>query len=516
MERRGNVERVHAFVVVGLVVAAAMAVIGALRGHGLRRRLVLALVGAALVPAVVVSVVMVGTMRTVLSVLEAPGLREAADGGLGLARAWIDRETELARAALDSVSVAIDRGEDPGASVTGLDGWRLRGGGTAAGSGRDPSHWIGTSTVPGTVVRLDADPPAVVVVRAVVDRDATLVGVRVLPIAVADDVRRVEAGSRGIRQLGLVLRPVLANGLLAIGVVTLLAVALLAVGVGREVGGRLVRPLADLVEGTRRVASGDLEHRVGTRAVGEVGELVDAFNGMTARLAEGERRLRRSERLAAWQGIARRLAHEIKNPLTPIQLAVHRLGRRVDDPASRESLRAIEEEVANLRRLADEFSALGRLPEPRLSDVDLGDTARSVVDLYVPDTVGLELDLERAARVRADEGQLRQVLSNLVKNAVQAIDGRGILHVVVRSGSPFVELRVEDDGPGLGSDGDRVFEAGFTTRSTGTGLGLAIAQRIVEDHGGTIEAGESRLGGASFRVWWPAVDRSSEGSEENA
>jgi nitrogen fixation/metabolism regulation signal transduction histidine kinase len=275
---------------------------------------------------------------------------------------------------------------------------------------------------------------------------------------------------------------------------------LLALVVSGLLTNRLVEPLADLVVATRRVTEGDREFEVDTRAVDEVRELEDAFNEMTSQLAHSEDRLRRSERLAAWQGIARRLAHEIKNPLTPIHLAVHRARQRSDDAVVADSLAAIEEETSNLQRLAEEFSSLGRLPAPRLRPVPVASVAREVATLYLPE--GVVFSIEGDAVLDADEGQLRQVFSNLFKNAVEAMDGRGRIGIQIDA-SGTIEVR--DDGPGLPEDADSIFEPEFTTRSSGTGLGLAIVRRIVEDHDGRIEAVKAPGGGACMRLAWPVA-----------
>lgn len=480
-----------------IVIAVATGVGVYIRSVGLRRRLFVAIALASLLPAAGVATLLVSNARSLLAVLEAPGLREGVDAGLGLARAWLESEERFLERSADVVAA--------GGTAAPTVGWSR---GSDAG-GVDLTPWIDSDrpAVEGTRRVESRAGVALVLTRRLADGTVLRVGRR-LPDGVVEDLERAQRGSQGFRQLELFYRPLLATALLTVAVIAVVAIALIGTWLGRDVSRRLVRPIGDLVEGTRRVAAGDLESRVETRAVGEVAELVDAFNGMTLRLAEGERRLRRSERLAAWQGIARRLAHEIKNPLTPIQLAVHRLRSRADDPVARESLTAIEEEVVNLQRLAEEFSALGRLPDPRPGRTALASVLRQAVELYVPHGIEASVEASEDAVVWADPGQLRQVVSNLVKNAVQAMGARGRLEVVARIDGGDVDLVVDDDGPGLGDEPDRVFDAGFTTRATGTGLGLAIVQRIVEDHGGRITAGVSPRGGARFAVRWPAHEPS--------
>jgi len=472
------------------------------RSTGLRRRLFVAIALACLVPAAGVTALLVSNARSVFEVLESPGLAEGVDGGLGLARAWLESEqTRLAEEAVQWGS-ALRRGDVP---ATGEDaGWRWG----AQRGGLDLEPWLNGEDLPRGAHRIDAARGTLLLHGMVLDDGRTLVAGRRVADSIARDLERVQRGSQGFRQLELFYRPLLATSLLTVAVIAVVAIALIGTLVGRDVSARLVRPLGDLVDGTRRVAAGDLETRVHTQAVGEVAELVEAFNGMTFRLAEGERRLRRSERLAAWEGIARRLAHEIKNPLTPIQLAVHRLRNRADDPVARESLTAIQEEVENLQRLADEFSALGRLPDPRPVTTPLAPPIVQAIELYASHAgaVEVETSIDDGVTVWADPGMLRQVVSNLVKNAVQALGTRGRLVIEASAQGDVVRWTLDDDGPGLGDDPERVFDAGYTTKSSGTGLGLAIVQRIVEDHGGLITAGDSSRGGARFTVEWPARD----------
>ncbi|HKK72958.1 MAG TPA: HAMP domain-containing sensor histidine kinase [Candidatus Krumholzibacteria bacterium] len=484
-----------------------------LRTRGLRRRLLLALALASLLPSATVAVVLALNARSVLAVLDAPGPQSAVDGGLGLARAYLEEGGRDLHHRTDAWVRALAEGRSPVVERPGHTGWRLVDVPEARGGGLDPAPWL--SAVPGEVLDRPTWGPrrvvagagtALVAGRRLGPDDGHVVSVLRIPDGVAADLRRIEAGFQGQRQLELYYGPLLANGLLVIAVVAVTVVAVLGTVAARDVSARLLGPLGELVEATRRVGAGDLDHRVGTLASGEVGELVRAFDGMTAQLAENRERLRRTERLAAWQGIARSLAHEIKNPLTPIQLAVHRLRRQGGDERTLESLGAIQEEVGNLRRLAEEFSVLGRLPEPRIVAVGLGATVDQVVDLYVPDGVTSEVDVAADLRVRADAGQLRQVVSNLVKNAVQAMGRDGRLRVAAHVDDGVVILEVDDDGPGFGDAAARLFEPGFTTRETGTGLGLAIVQRIVEDHGGDIEATTSPWGGARFRVRWPSAE----------
>lgn len=223
--------------------------------------------------------------------------------------------------------------------------------------------------------------------------------------------------------------------------------------------------------------------------------------------------LLRGQKAAAWQEVARRLAHEIKNPLTPIQLSAQRLRRKFEDGAPdlesvmRSSTESIEAEVANLKRLVDEFSRYARLPEPDLRPVDMRDVVDSVRSLYAGHS-GVSWTVEAAALgpARVDREQMRRLLTNLIDNAVEAMGGKG--HVVIRlaqpAGTGSLRLEVEDDGPGVPPEQRaRMFEPYFSTKGRGTGLGLAIVHRIVTEHGGRIAVEDGAAGGLRFRVEIP-------------
>jgi nitrogen fixation/metabolism regulation signal transduction histidine kinase len=282
--------------------------------------------------------------------------------------------------------------------------------------------------------------------------------------------------------------------------------------VARANARRIGRPIAELARSADRLAAGDLAHRAGVQADGEIGELVASFNRMAGEIERSRADLMRAERIAAWRDVARRIAHEIRNPLTPVKLAVHRLrGRFPQDAAAQESLRAIGEEVENLARIAETFSEFARLPEPKFERVDLVRVAKSVAELFQETAPGVTLEVQGDAEVavRADVDQMRRAMTNLVKNAIDATapsGGRVVLRVARAgeasgeraapgAGAPAGRARIEviDDGPGVPEEmRDLLFRPGFTTKSGGTGLGLALVHRIARDH-----EGELRLGSES-------------------
>jgi signal transduction histidine kinase len=286
-----------------------------------------------------------------------------------------------------------------------------------------------------------------------------------------------------------------------------LALALLA---GVMLSRRITRPLEALTDASRRIAGGELEVRVEERAAGEVRTLIDTFNRMTGDLKATTEKLVQSERIAAWQEVARRLAHEIKNPLTPIKMSLETLlalGKRNDPRFGamfEQSAGAVLEEVERLKRTVDEFSQFARLPRPTLQRLSLTDLSAQVLALYAPHKVTYRSELLPGVFVEADRDQLTQVLVNLVKNAEEAMADSGG-EVLVRVGGEDAKAWVEvhDQGPGVPVDQRaRIFEPYVTTKSGGTGLGLAIAARIALEHSGRLELLDA-VRGARFRLTLP-------------
>jgi signal transduction histidine kinase len=297
-----------------------------------------------------------------------------------------------------------------------------------------------------------------------------------------------------------------------------LAIAALGVVVliGLFVARRTARDLDLLVEGSLAASRGDLDHRVPVRSKDEIGAVASAFNFMMEDLRTSKERLVIAERIAAWQEIARRLAHEIKNPLTPIQMAMDTLRKtwKKQHPSFGEILEdstaTVLEEADRLKRIVSEFSDFARMPKPEFQRIDLNEVIRSSLTLYqgaAPIEVKL---LDKLPHIDADKGQISQVVLNLVENARDAIGPRegGQIAVATSLGDAgdravFV---VEDNGPGVPPDlKDKVFAPYFTTKHSkgGTGLGLAIVHRIVSDHGGRITVSERPGGGARFTIELP-------------
>jgi signal transduction histidine kinase len=301
---------------------------------------------------------------------------------------------------------------------------------------------------------------------------------------------------------------------LALGCALLVGV-LLAEGVARPI--RALARRADTISAERAGPVAFSWASGGARD--EVSRLSRSFDRMLEALSDSEDRRVAAERVAAWQEVARRIAHEVKNPLTPIQLAVENLRRTREkapadlDRALDEETAAILEEVGSLRSLVDEFSAFARLPQRRPVPTDLAQVVRQALHLLgsTLGAAGVHVEVVDAGiprQVAADPEQIGRAVKNVVLNAVDAMEGLPEQHLSIslaeRGG--YVEIAVRDRGPGIPADSRaRVFEPYFTTRGErgGSGLGMAIVHRIVTEHGGEVRLGDAPGGGAEVVLRLP-------------
>lgn len=309
-------------------------------------------------------------------------------------------------------------------------------------------------------------------------------------------------------ELAQIDETVLFAGLASTGLALMLAVLL-----ARSLG----RPIAELAAEARKVATGEARP-LRVRGSGEIGDLVVAFDRMLDDLAVTRRRLAATSRVAAWREVARRVAHEVKNPLAPIRAAVETLRRlrARNDPAFDEyfdeASRTVLDEVHRIANIVTEFTRFARLPPPRPQELDLIEVVRHVIQLQKAGAGKATIDLvvRRAPPlVRADRDQVIQVLTNLVANALDAVgakdgaEGGEVTVSIDSDGAGHAILTVTDNGPGIPPEiAARLFEPYATTKAHGTGLGLAIAQRIAIEHNGELScvASRSSEGGRSPRV----------------
>jgi two-component system, NtrC family, nitrogen regulation sensor histidine kinase NtrY len=280
---------------------------------------------------------------------------------------------------------------------------------------------------------------------------------------------------------------------------------------------RVTKPVEQLAVAAREVAGGNLHTQVEVTSTDEVGELAEAFNRMTRELLEQKDRLVQTERVAAWRELARRLAHELKNPLFPLQLTVENLIRaREQSPELfeemfHESATTLLAEINNLKQVISRFSEFSKMPQPQWQQVNVNQVVQGVARLFQAQLesrsggpIACQLDLNATDSMAADPELLHRVVSNLVLNAMDAMPNGGTLTLRTRQRSDRVAIDVSDTGIGLTPEEcARLFTPYYTSKQHGTGLGLAIVQSVISDHGGTVSVKSQRGRGTTFRIELP-------------
>jgi signal transduction histidine kinase len=294
---------------------------------------------------------------------------------------------------------------------------------------------------------------------------------------------------------------------------------LLGAAMGLYMAERIADPVRRLTRATRRIARGDFDAQIAVKSADELRRLVDAFNSMAAELKAQRVQLERTHRLEAWAEMARQVAHEIKNPLTPIQLSAEHLRRVHADRGEplgdvvESCVNAILGQVRLLRRISAEFSSFASSPTARPAPVDVPELVASVIDPYrtgLADRIEiLNQVVPPLPRVFVDRTLIARGLANVIENALHAMPGQGVLTLDATADAQFVTLRVRDTGVGMDTDAlERVFEPYFSTKTTGTGLGLPIARRNVELNGGAIEVESIKGQGTVVLVRLPTGEMS--------
>lgn len=283
------------------------------------------------------------------------------------------------------------------------------------------------------------------------------------------------------------------------------ALVYISVVISRLLSRQLSAPIDELVGWTGFLRRGEpLPVSASRRGAPEFAALRQAFRDTAAEIQAARSAELEAERLRAFREVARRVAHEMKNPLTPVRLAVRHLAENAT-PEQRESLEVLTAESARLEHLAREFATLGRLPEGPSADVDLGELLAELLRTSVPETVTTSLFVERGTPpIVGHYDPLRRAFGNLIRNAVEAMSGAGRLDVRVTRQSGSVVVALADRGPGIPAEKRlRVFEPYYTEKSEGTGLGLSIVKQAIDHHRGSITVRETEGGGATFEVRFP-------------
>jgi nitrogen fixation/metabolism regulation signal transduction histidine kinase len=279
---------------------------------------------------------------------------------------------------------------------------------------------------------------------------------------------------------------------------------------------RVTRPVVSLAEAARRVAAGDLGAKVEVESSDELGELAASFNRMTEDLAQQKERTVQAERVAAWRELARRLAHELKNPLFPLQVTVENLMRakqkspEMFEEVFHEGTATLLAEIDNLKTIIGRFSEFSKMPQPQRQPTQVNEVVRSVLRVFhaqleEKNQIAVRTELaDPLPEISADPDLLHRALQNLVLNAIDAMPQGGELAIRTATLGNRIEISVSDTGSGLAPEEcERLFTPYYTTKQHGTGLGLAIVQSVVSDHGGKISVESTKEKGTTFRIELP-------------
>lgn len=276
---------------------------------------------------------------------------------------------------------------------------------------------------------------------------------------------------------------------------------------------RITKPLGVLSDATRKVGDGDLSVRVNMRTGNEFDDLITSFNAMVDELQRRREESERLERERAWREMAKQVAHEIRNPLTPMKLSIQHLQQVFKDQSpDRERLlqeitKTLIEQIESLSHIASEFSMFAKMPEQRFERVNIGEILRQTVQVFSSiQNIHFEITIPEITRDSiADREQLSRAFLNIIKNAVQAMNNGGTISIVVTEEERLSIIKIHDNGPGISQENlKKIFEPNFSTKSEGMGLGLAIARRIIEESGGTVTCESIPGSGTTFTICLPS------------
>jgi len=295
---------------------------------------------------------------------------------------------------------------------------------------------------------------------------------------------------------------------------TFAALGLILLGIGALFAARVAKPILELIRATEQVAKGKLKTSIPVKREDEIGDLMHAFNTMTRELENSREIVAQTERELAWKEMARQVAHEIKNPLTPMKLSVQHLehAHERSDPnfntIFRRVIRTLREQIDVLTRIATEFSHFGAFPRRKWGPVEIRRVAESAVALFDADRSRIRfiIDIPKdLPKVHSDEEELRRAFVNLLRNSSQAIEGWGVIVIRGSSDQGMVHVTVRDTGYGMPEETlKKVFDPNFSTKTSGMGLGLAIVKKTITDMSGTIRVESSPGRGTTFFIDLPA------------
>jgi len=269
----------------------------------------------------------------------------------------------------------------------------------------------------------------------------------------------------------------------------------------------ITRPLNRLQAGTKKIAAGDLKVRIRESRFSPINELIVSFNNMLEELESNRDKLLQAEKDMMWREMAQVMAHEIKNPLTPLRLSTERMemkywGKSENfDKIFQDSMEVINEEISNLQHLVKEFSKFARMPSANFEEYDINEQIRDIIPPYRGKAdITLALDPE-IPEFFGDKMQMKQVFVNLIQNAIQAMPARGIMDISSKYEDGAFIFTIKDSGDGIPpEDMERIFRPYYTTKEKGTGLGLSIVKRIINQHQGTIEVESKKDEGTIFII----------------
>jgi len=503
----------------------------------LRARLTIALLALALVPTAVFTAFTLDQLGRSAERWFRPGVSRALESALETTRTTLARVEAVSLAQAEALAPRI-----PARPLADADRDRLRGALRAAGLDfvqiyrRADGRWRLTEQLaPPGVIALDQpdlggeiersigtsrvihSPLGAIGAVAAIDEERALVSGIWVPTDFFTRVDDVGLGVSRYRQLGVLVK--LQRQYVWLLVSLLVAVLTgLALGVAAALARSMSRPLGELAAGFERIAGGDLGARITPSGARELRTLGESFNLMTARLEAARDSLKQAEREAAWREVARRLAHEFKNILTPMALALDRLDSRADAVAAehrsavRDSLALLERGVDQLTRLAEQFSQYARLPDPRFESLDLTEVARAGASMQAQEGVAVEVQPGPPLLVRGDSLLLSRAVHNLLLNACEASPDGGRVEVRTFAAGEQAVLEIVDRGPGVPEAmRDRVFEPYVSTKRRSSGLGLSLVRDIAGQHHGTVTLENREGGGACARLALPLLERTAPG-----